>query len=67
MDNLDELWDDLLSAEPARIRQAWGKLTDEESLAVLDHLRRMQAEPGWQPAQRQAAEVALRIVREQPE
>jgi len=67
MANLDNLWDDLLSADPARIRRAWGNLTDDEALAVLEHLRRMKDEPGWQPAQREAAEVALRIVREQPE
>ncbi len=67
MTNLDDLWDDLLSSDPARIRRAWENLTDDESLAVLEHLRRMKDEPGWQPAQRASAEVALRVVREQPE
>lgn len=67
MDNLDNLWDDILSSDPARIRRAWGNLTDEEALTVLEHLRRMKDEPGWQPAQRESAEVALRIVRDQPE
>ena len=67
MSNLDDLWDDILSSDPARIRRAWENLTDEESLAVLEHLRRMKDEPDWQPAQRESAEVALRVVREQPE
>ena len=67
MDDLDNLWAELLSADPARIRRAWSKLTDAEALAVLEHLRRMKDEAGWQPAQRQSAEVALRVVREQPE
>ena len=67
MDNLDNLWIELLSADPARIRRAWGKLTDEEALAVLEHLRRMKDEAGWQLAQRQSAEAALRVVQEQPE
>ena len=67
MDNLDELWAELLSADPARIRRAWGRLTEAEALAVLEHLRRMKAEAGWQPAQRQSAEAALRVLREQPE
>jgi hypothetical protein len=67
MSNLDDLWDDILSSDPARIRRAWENLTDDESLAVLEHLRRMKDEPGWQPAQRESAEIALRVVRDQPE
>ncbi|MGH2523115.1 MAG: hypothetical protein ACRDH2_11480 [Anaerolineales bacterium] len=65
--DLDALWDDLLSEDPARIRKAWGNLTDDETLSVLDHLRRMAAEPGWQPAQQQAAATALRVIQEQAE
>jgi hypothetical protein len=64
MENLDNFWEELLSEDPARIRRAWGDLTDEEALAVLDHLRRMAEEEGWHPDQRRAAAAALRVVRE---
>lgn len=57
--DIDELWEQLLSGEAARVRRAWHELTDEEAAAVLDHLRRMASEDGWQPAQRQAAAAAL--------
>jgi hypothetical protein len=62
---LAEFWDAVLSSDPARIRRAWGNLTDEECLAVLDHLRRMTEADGWQPEQREAAATALRVIREQ--
>ena len=67
MNTLEEFWEDLLSEEPARIRRAWKELTDEECAAALEHLRRMSEEEGWQPAQKQAAATALRVLREQAE
>jgi hypothetical protein len=65
MDDLDLLWEDLLSHDPARIRRAWGKLTDDESLAVLTHLRRMRDEEGWSPGQQAAAATALQVLHDQ--
>jgi hypothetical protein len=67
MDPLDDVWEALLSGEPARIRRAWSGLTDEEALSVLAHLARMRDEDGWAPAQREAAAQALQILRDQPE
>jgi hypothetical protein len=64
-DDLAEFWEDLLSSQPARIRRAWLSLTDDECLAVLEHLRRMSRGTGWQPAQQQAALEALRVIYEQ--
>jgi len=64
MDNPENSWEELLSEDPARIRRAWGNLTDDECLAVLDHLRRMTEEEGWHPEQQRAAATALRVVRE---
>jgi hypothetical protein len=64
-DDLDALWEALLSSDPARIRHVWGDLSDDESLAVLAHLRRMRDEDGWDPAQREAATTALNILYEQ--
>jgi hypothetical protein len=65
MHDLDELWEHLLSQDPARIRRVWGDLTDDEASAVLAHLARMRDEPGWSPGQREAAATALRVLREQ--
>ncbi len=64
MSNLDQLWDDVLSEEPARIRRIWFDLTDDEGSAVLAHLRRMRAEPDWHPDQKRAAAAALRAIEE---
>ncbi len=62
--NVDEVWEALLSEEPPRIRHAWLALTDEEASAVLEHLKKMTSEDGWADVQRQAAAMALRIIRQ---
>jgi hypothetical protein len=62
--NIEEVWEALLSENPAAIRKLWMDLTDDEALAVLEHLKRMASEEGWQPAQKQAAETALRVIRD---
>jgi hypothetical protein len=67
MDTLDDLWSELLSGDPARIRRAWNGLTDDECQVVLDHLRRMTEQDGWQAEQRQSAAAALRVVRRSEE
>lgn len=67
MNELDEVWEALLSGDPARIRRAWRDLTDEEALSVLAHLARMRDEEGWAPAQRESATVALQVLRDQSE
>ena len=64
MSDLDQLWDDLLSEEPARIRRIWFDLTDDEGKAVLAHLRRMRDEPDWLPEQKRAAAAALNAIEE---
>ncbi len=64
---LEAFWGALLSSKPARIRRAWRQLTDEEAQAALAHLRKMATEPGWQPAQQQAAADALRVIQAQAE
>jgi hypothetical protein len=65
MDDLEQMWEALLSGDPARVRRMWSELTDDECLAVLAHLRRMRDELGWDPAQRDAAALAVEIIREQ--
>ena len=52
-------WAQVLSGDPARIRDAVSTLSEDELAAVLDHLRRMAADPGWHLAQRHSARRAL--------
>ncbi len=61
----DDLWESLLSGDPALIRRAWGELTDEEASSVLAHLTRMRDEPGWAPVQQSAAALALQVLYDQ--
>ncbi len=63
--SLERLWSELLSNEAPRVRGAWANLTDDEALAVLEHLKRMRDEPGWSDDQRAAARFALDVVRDQ--
>jgi len=61
--NTEEFWEALLSEEPPRIRRAWLELTDEEAVAVLEHLQRIESEAGWAEVQRQSATTALTVIR----
>ena len=67
MNDLEEVWEALLSGEPARIRRIWDELTDEEALGVLTHLARMRDEDGWSTEQRESATIALQVLRDQPQ
>lgn len=55
----ENLWDMLLSRQPVMIEQAFTSLESDQQKAVMDHLQRMVAEPGWQPEQRVSAQAAL--------
>jgi len=59
MNDLEGLWDNLLSRDPERVRRQWRDLNAEERQAVLDHLARMVSEEGWLPMQRLSAQAAL--------
>ncbi|MGE5224267.1 MAG: hypothetical protein ACM3PY_17660 [Omnitrophica WOR_2 bacterium] len=63
-DPLEKLWDDLLSRQDDQVRSAYQSLTSDEQGAVLEHLQRMAAEPGWHPEQRLSAQAALRALGE---
>ncbi len=58
-DDLEALWEALLSRQPGRIRAAFATLSLAEQAAVRAHLMRMASEPGWHEAQRAAARAAL--------
>jgi hypothetical protein len=63
--DLDELWEALLSEDPARIRHVWGEVTDAEAQAILAHLTRMRDDDGWTDEQRAAARTALQVLHDQ--
>ncbi len=60
---LDAFWENMLSRDPARVREAWGTLTVEERLAIHAHLVRMTTEEGWAEPQRISAQAALDALR----
>ena len=62
MDDLELLWDSLLSRRTTLIRAAWATLSPDEQQAVYAHLRRMTTEEGWTEPQRDSAQVALGVL-----
>ncbi len=61
-DQLEQLWDNLLSRQPDRIQSAYATLDTHNQKAVLAHLNRMVKEPGWQPEQRLSAKAAIKVI-----
>ncbi len=62
MDDLEILWDSLLSRQPEAIREAFESLGESDQQAVIAHLQRMIAEDGWHPEQRLSAQAALQAL-----
>ena len=58
-EQLEILWYKLLSSQPELIREAFYSLDTGSRSTVINHLRRMANEPGWQPEQRVSARDAL--------
>ncbi len=58
-DEIEAIWDGLLSRQPETIRATYARLTDQEQAAALAHLRRMATEPGWHAEQVKSARAAL--------
>ena len=59
LDRLAQIWDDLLSGQPEKVKQAFTQLPKTDQKAVLEHLQEMVEGEGWQPAQKESANVAL--------
>ncbi|MFM8321286.1 MAG: hypothetical protein ACKOC5_10255 [Chloroflexota bacterium] len=57
--NIEELWDALLSRDPAQVRQAFAQLEQDEQELVRAHLYKMTSEEGWHPEQVRSAQAAL--------
>ena len=61
-EQLEALWNDLLSRKAELVRKAFNSLDAENQKTVIVHLQRMVKESGWQPEQRTSARVALRAL-----
>lgn len=59
VEDLETMWDQLLSRQPDQIRAAFGTLDENEQQAVIGHLKNMAEEEGWHPEQRISAQAAL--------
>ena len=62
MDPLEKLWSEILSGNEKIIRTVFERLDPDGRKTVLDHLRKMASEEGWQIQQRQSAQVALNVL-----
>ena len=58
-DELEDLWDGLLSRRVELILNVYNALDDESKTAVVLHLRRMSTEKDWHPEQAASAKIAL--------
>jgi hypothetical protein len=67
IDDLDTLWDNLLSRDTDRIQMIYSSLSPDEKSAVLSHLLRMATESGWHIEQRASAHFALQVLGDQKE
>jgi hypothetical protein len=56
---LEEVWDDILSRRPARIKRRFDMLDAESRKEVIQHLRSMITGDGWQEPQIISAKAAL--------
>jgi len=61
-DQLEALWDDLLSRQPERVRAAYKLLDRPSRQSVRTHLEHMVSEGGWLPDQRTSARIALQAL-----
>lgn len=65
-EDLETLWDQLLSRQPDQVLKAFAALSESEQQAVLSHLRNMAEEDGWHPEQRISAQAALKALAVNP-
>ncbi len=61
-DDIETLWQALLSQMPDQIQAAWETLNGEERIAIYIHLKRMASEDGWTEPQRISAQSALDVL-----
>ena len=61
-DQLQGLWDSILSEDPQRILTTYNTLEPNEQQYLLVHLYKMINEPGWHPNQVQTAQKAIEVI-----
>ena len=66
MNEIESLWDRLLSRKPEEILPAFQSLHADEQGFILKHLVRMITEEGWQPSQRESARIAMEALGHKP-
>jgi len=62
LDQLEGLWNDLLSRQPELIQAAFDSLDEPAQKTVLSHLERMVSDPGWQLEQVASAKAAIHLL-----
>jgi hypothetical protein len=62
-----DIWSEILSRNPERIRHAFQTLNTQEKISVRAHLVRMISEDGWHPGQVQSASIALEAIKNLPD
>ncbi|MHC1783353.1 MAG: hypothetical protein AB9891_11480 [Anaerolineaceae bacterium] len=62
----EQFWDNLLSRDPDKILEAFQSLHVSSRPSVLQHLRVMVTEEGWQLEQIASAQVALAVLQKEP-
>lgn len=63
-DELEYLWDNLLSRNPQQILKVFIPSEEINQKNILEHLNRMVHEPDWHPEQRRSAQFALDVLRD---
>jgi hypothetical protein len=58
-----DLWGEILSRDPAKIKSIFSLLPPEERTAVIAHLSKMLNEEGYHPEQVISAQSALNVIK----
>jgi hypothetical protein len=59
---LEKVWGEILSRRPVRIQRMFLSLDNDSQQEVLQHLKRMTTEEGWQEEQIISAREAINIL-----
>ena len=62
MDNIEELWERILSRDKEQIKKAFLSLNQEEKQQILAHLNEMSSGSGWHKEQKISADAALEVI-----
>jgi hypothetical protein len=62
VNSIEDLWNELLSRDPIRIKNIFEDLGDRDRQAVIDHLKTMTSEEGWHSTQKRSARIALKAI-----